>query len=166
MRRRGRSRATRRRSRGLTVIESFTALAILQVAVVAVSYALVAGQDRAAATGGAMRAVDVAEQLMEMVVALPYEDPDGPSALGPESGEIDPDTFDNTDDYHGYSDVAGDAPGTPGGHTFTRTVTIAASSVTVAGLGVPTDGLTVTVSAQDGAGGSWTITRFVAERRP
>ena len=166
MRRSSSSCAPGRAPRGLTVIETLLAITVLEVAVLAVSFAVVAGRDRAVAADGAMRGVDVAEHLLEHVLAVPYQDPDGASTLGPEIGETGIDAFDNADDFHGYTDQVGDPPGTPGGHRFTRTVMMTVGTETVTGLDVPISGLVVTVTTVDDAARSWSITRFIPEIMP
>lgn len=157
---------------GLTIVESMMALAVLSVAVLAVNYAVVAGQTHARQGDHAVRGIDLAQDLMEEIVALPYLDPDGPSTPGPEVAETTRSSFDNTDDFHGYTEVAGgatDFSGTVYGgddQVFGRNVTMAVSTEYVAGLGTTIPGLTVTVAVTDPTGRSWAITRFVPESMP
>jgi len=145
--------------RGLSIIEGLLALGVLQVSVLAVTFAISAGRTHVREADLAVRAVEAAERLLEEVIAMPYADPDGASALGPESGES-PGGFDNADDYHGYTDTVGEAPL----HQFDRSVTMSLGSETIAGLG-SISGLTVTVSValQGEPDRTWTMTRFIPE---
>ena len=87
---------------------------------------------------------------------LPYNDPLGYTALGPDNGETRP-TFDNIDDYCGYqdgptglTDIAGNAyPDAYQG--FLRVVTMSPVSTSPAGWNRTLTGLLVTVSvSKDG----------------
>lgn len=148
--------------RGLAVVEGLLALAVLQVAVLAVTFAIVAGQRRLQSANAAMRGIDLAEQLMEAIIALPYADPDGPSGLGPDPGEADRAEFDNADDYHGYTDSTTD-PLDPAGRALTRTVTCSLVSENVPDLGVSFGGLSVTITVDDGHALNWSVTRFIPD---
>ena len=73
----------------------------------------------------------LAEDLMEEILTLPYEDPDGSPVLGIESSEpsinSDRSAFDDIDDYNGWSsnppeDAAGNP--LPGRTGWARSVTV------------------------------------------
>ena len=126
--------------RGMTLVEALLASVILAVAVAAVSQAIVAGQMQSYSALHRRRAVDLAEALMEEVLRLPYNDPDGASAPGPEAGESGRSSFDNIDDYHGFSETGGSVADLAGGtyasafQGFSRSVTVASGTVTVGGV--------------------------------
>ncbi|MCP4247271.1 MAG: hypothetical protein GY778_09510 [bacterium] len=162
-------RPTRQNARALTLVECLIAATILAVAVAAVAQAVVAGQMQSYAALYQRRAVEMAEALMDEVLSLPYDDPQGASTPGPEAGETTRAAFDNADDFHGYgeaattlADAAGTVYATPF-QDFSRSVTAAYSNVAVTGFADPIPALTVTVTVQDGAGQSWTLTRLIAQ---
>jgi len=49
-------------------------------------------------------ALYLGREIMEEAIAKPFDDPDGPGALGPDAGESSRALFDNIDDYHNYKD--------------------------------------------------------------
>lgn len=156
-------------AKGFTLVESLVAAAVLSVAVAAIAAAIMAGLMQGQHAGHAQRAVRLAEDMTEYILSLPYYDPQGSSNPGPEAGEIQPTGFDNADDFHGYGEPAGQVKD-PGGtlypedyQVFSRRVTAEYGSQTVPGLGNPIPGLTVTVTVQDQAGRTWSLTRFVAQ---
>lgn len=156
------------RRRALTLVEGLLASALLAFAVAAVSQAVVAGQMQTVEALHHRRAVELTEALMDEVLRLPYDDPQGASSPGPEAGESSRSAFDNADDYHGFSETAGtlaDAAGTLYSapfQDFTRSVTAAYGNVTVTGFASAIPGLTVTVTVQE-AGLTWSVTRFIAQ---
>ncbi len=156
-------------SRGFTLPEVLIASAILAFTVAAVSHAIVAGQMATYAALHDARAIGLAETLLDEVLALPYDDPDGASAAGPESGESDRHDFDNLDDYHAYSQAAGaivdlaDTAYPDEFQSFTRSVTASYESLTVPTMGGSHSGLTVTVTVSEPGGRTWTLTRWIPE---
>lgn len=89
----------------MTLVEVVVASVIVATLLVA-ALTTVAG---AASAGRALeaqeRAVLLAEELMNEIVMLPYEDPDEPTlACGPETGESGRAAFDDVDDYHGWTE--------------------------------------------------------------
>ena len=142
---------------------------ILAVVVVAVTQAIMAGQMQCYDALHRRRGMFLAEALMDEVLRLPYSDPDGASAPGPEAGETERSDYDNIDDFHGFAEVAGnvaDAAGVTYGtayQVFSCSVTVVADSVTVTGLGDALSGVTITVTAQDGAGTTWVVEHFYPE---
>jgi prepilin-type N-terminal cleavage/methylation domain-containing protein len=152
---------------GLTLVECMIATGILSVAVLAVSEAIVAGHAHSRTAVQSAEAADLASTLMEEILALPYHDPQGPAAFGPDAGESTRLQFDNCDDFHGLGEEAGalhDALGTllPSDlQNYARSVTAAYTTLNVTGLG-SVNGLNVQVRVTDGAQ-TWTINRFIPE---
>jgi hypothetical protein len=142
---------------------------MLALAVAAISQAVLAGQMQTYEALHQRRAVELAEALVDEVLHLPYDDPEGASAPGPEAGETGRSLFDNADDYHGFSEAAGslaDASGTlyPASlQDFSRSVSAAYANISVTGFDDPLPGLTITATVQDDAGQTWAITRWVAQ---
>jgi len=159
---------TPRRCRGFTLAEVLLAAAVLAVAVIAITQAVVAGQAASYAALHDSRGLALAEALMEEIVALPYDDPDGGGGLGPEAGENDRTQFDNADDFDGYEESIGDVVDVAGNaypvtfERFSREVTASFDTNSTADFG-DVDGLTVTVTVTDDKGRVWTISRFIAE---
>ncbi len=155
--------------KGFTLMEALLAAAILTVVSIAVSTAIVSGQSRMYDAIRAQRAMSLAEELVESIVAMPYVDPDGESSPGPEPGESGVDAFDNADDFHNYYEAPGevtDAAGNAYGEDyqlFTRTVSAQYESRDVPGVAAAILGLNVTVTVTDDQGQSWTLTRFIPE---
>lgn len=153
--------------RGLTLVEAMTAAVVLSVAVIAVSQAMVAGQMQTYDALHRQRAMALADALIEEIVRLPYDDPDGTTTFGPDPGESSRAQFDDINDFHGFSQSAGaltNAAGVlydPAYQQFSRSVSVSAGSQTVAGLGAAYPGVTVQVTVTDAAGTSWTVTAFV-----
>lgn len=159
----------RTRRSGLTLVEGLVASVVLVSAVAAIAVSITSGHLQLHYAVDCQSAVRLAEDLMERVRALPYDDPDGESDPGPEPGETDPSDFDNADDFHGYSESAGalrDAADNllPDNYQhFSRSVTAGYGSETVADLGGAIPGLIVTVTVQDHKGQTWTVSRFIPE---
>ncbi len=156
----------------MTVVEGMLALAVLEVAVVAVSYAVVAGNTHSHAGDQTLWAVDLAELMAEEILRLPYEDPDGPSVPGPDAGESGRTTFDNLDDYDGHSEAPGSLSNLVGdpyeqkAQAFTRTVGVLYGDQTVPDLAQTLLGLTLTIIVQDDHGTPVTVSHFVPEPAP
>lgn len=156
-------------ARGLTLVEALLAAMILAFSAVAVSQALLAGHQQTQAALHHRRATDLADALMEEILRLPYNDPDGASSPGPEAGETSRLLYDNIDDYHGFSETAGSVTDVAGAaydaryELFSRSVTVTAGSQTVAGLGPAITGVTIQVTVTDTAGATWSVQRFVAQ---
>ena len=160
------------RKRALTLVEAMMSAMILAVVAVAASQAIVAGQMQTYDAMHRQRALTLADSLMDEILRLPYDDPDGSSTPGPESGEIRT-TFDNLDDFHGFTEAGSrtiaagslvDATGTAYGdpyQVFTHSATVAASTQNVTNLGGAITGMLVTVTVQDDDSQSWSIESFV-----
>lgn len=157
------------RDGGFTLPEVLLASAILTFTVAALAQAIVAGQMQTYAALHDARAIALAETLLDEVLALPYDDPDGASTAGPESGEVIRADFDNLDDYHGYTQSA-NAIVDPAGAAypddyqgFTRSVNVTYGTLNITEFGGDQTGLTVTVTVSEPGGRSWTLTRWVPE---
>jgi len=157
------------RENALTLVECLLASVLLAFCVVAVSQAVVAGQMQTCAALHHRRAVELAEAMMDEILRLPYDDPEGPSTPGPEPGELNRFLFDNADDYHGLTETADsltDAAGAAYPATlqgFGVSANAAYGSVGVTGFADPLAALTVTVAVQDDSGRTWTVTRVIAQ---
>lgn len=154
------------------MFEVLIASSIMAVAVAAISQAVSTGQVQTHVALHEMRANQLAEALMEEIIALPYNDPDGGGAIGPESGEVQPSQFDNVDDFHGFSETIGQVKDLAGNSypssfsRFGRSVSVQTSSVTAAQLGGTFDGLNVVVTITDNNGQTWTLSRFIPQSTP
>lgn len=143
------------------------ASAILALAVVALTQAVAAAQMQTVDALHRTRATELADALMEEVLRLPYADPDG------SGGELTRATFDDMQDFNGFTEAAGtisDSGGTAYDSPlqgFSRSVTVVPANggggISVTGFGNPLVGLTITVTVQDTAGATWTLTRFKAQ---
>ncbi|MEP0846588.1 MAG: hypothetical protein HRF50_07170 [Phycisphaerae bacterium] len=92
-------------ARALTLAEIVVSTAIIGVVLVAALNAVGAAATASHKLNGRQHAVLLAEQLMNEILLLPYEDPVGPTkACSPESGEDGSNrgTFDDVDDYNGF----------------------------------------------------------------
>lgn len=108
------SRQRRQRSRrgaraGFTLIEALVASVILGFAITAIAAALMAGARQNSASVQYTVAVNLAQSLLDEILARPFSDPQAPSSfsLGPDTGEFARERFDNVDDYDGYAEPSG-----------------------------------------------------------
>ncbi len=147
--------------RGFTALEALIATAILAFLTAAVSGALMAGRAQSQLARDTLSASFLAQALMDEIMRLPFNDPNGYVTMGPDSNETRT-TFNNIDDYSGFTDGVGtsttsitDLAGNayPSAYqTFTRTVTMQAVSNTPANWGRTLSGLLITVTvSRDGA---------------
>jgi prepilin-type N-terminal cleavage/methylation domain-containing protein len=150
--------------RAFTLMEVLIASTVLSLCVLAITQLVSSGQMQTYDALHRDRAIALAEALLEEMIALPYADPEGAEALGPDAGETGRSTFDNIDDFHGYAetlghavDVAGQAYATPF-HRFSRSVSCQGTTVSLGGLDV--EGLSASVTVQDESGRQWSVTRF------
>jgi hypothetical protein len=93
---------------GFTLAEALLAATVLAMTVVALTVPFSAAARNDYQNGRYTLACCLAQELMEEVIALPFRDPDGATAPGPESGETSRSLFDNIDDYDGYAEAAGE----------------------------------------------------------
>jgi len=162
-----------RRAGGFTLLEALFAASVLAVVVAAVTQSIVAGQMQTYDAMHSARAVALTEAMMEEILVLPYDDPEGGVVIGPDAGETTRQQFDDIDDYHGFTEAAGTLTDAEGNlyndlyQGFTRSVTVATGSVDVAAFGAAQNGLTITTAVQEGTTGrTWVVTRFVPEPAP
>jgi len=92
-----------RRAGGFTLLEALFAASVLAVVVAAVTQSIVAGQMQTYDAMHSARAVALTEAMMEEILVLPYDDPEGGVVIGPDAGETTRQQFDDIDDYHGWS---------------------------------------------------------------
>jgi len=101
---------------GFTLAEGLLASTVLAVAAGAMLLPFTVGARNNTVVVRQAVAVSLAEALLEEILVKPFYDPDGPSNPGPEPGESGRDRFDNIDDYHDYTEAAGqlcDTTGSP-----------------------------------------------------
>jgi MSHA pilin protein MshD len=147
-----------RRRRAFTTIEALIAATILAILTAAVSGALMSGRAQSKMARDTLSASFLAQTLMDEILRLPFNDPQGYTTMGPDPGETRT-TFDNVDDYYGYTDggtaTITDLAGNPYPDTysgFTRSVTMTAISTSPAGWNRTLTGLLVTVTvSKDGS---------------
>jgi MSHA pilin protein MshD len=155
-----------KRRRGISLAECLIALTILPLAVTAIAYAIVSGQQESVEALRQERAAVLAEALMEEILADAYADPQGAVTLGPDAGETARNLYDNMDDYHGFSETAGAVKNAaavlyPSAYqSLSRSVSCEAASQTL--LGITKSGLSITVSVADAKGTVLSLTRFVS----
>jgi type II secretory pathway pseudopilin PulG len=93
--------------RGFTLVEAVIATALLVLVAAAVLQPFQIAATLRDEEAHRTSATFLAEQLMEEILARPFDDPDGDSAPGPESDESTRADYDNVDDYHGHTEPAG-----------------------------------------------------------
>ena len=159
----------RNKQSGFTLIEALLASVVLAVSVAAISEVVVAGQMQTVDALSDQRAISLAQALLEEILAKPYWDPDGVTALGPEDGEVIRALFDNCDDYKDYTeqagavtDVAGAVYGS-GYEQFSRKVFIRNKTVDYSELTNKAVGIKVTVRVTDAKGEQHDVIRFIPE---
>lgn len=143
--------------RGFTLVEALLAAVVLAMAVTAILVPFNAGAESERHEAILTGSVFLAGEMMEEILTKPFADPQGESSPGPEPGENSRALFDNTDDYHGYSEAQGEitsaAGGLPGDDAFiylSRSVSVEYVYVAGQDLGEPPTfaRITVTVSHQ------------------
>ncbi len=106
--------------------------------------------------------------MLDEVLSKPYRDPEDVGTFGPDGGESGRTQYDNIDDYHGFSESAGELCDQAGERypdvyqAFGRSVMIESKMVNVSPLGSQT-GLMIEVTVRDAHGKTWTVRRFVPE---
>lgn len=99
--------------KAFTLVEALIASVILVMAVTAITLPFTAGMQHQSDDSRRTLAVNLAQELMEEILAKPFYDPGGNNTVGPEYGETRF-TFDNIDDYDGYTETAGHIIGADG----------------------------------------------------
>ena len=100
------------RLRAFTAFEVLLATAILAFISIAVSSAVMAGRQQTSNAQYAMYGSVLAQELMEEILRLPYNDPSGVNTIGPDSGETSRTQYNAQDDYSGYTDGYGTSTAT------------------------------------------------------
>lgn len=160
--------APARHDRGFTLFEALLASALLASAIVAVTLPMtVSAGNRLVETRLAM-ATGLAQEMMEEILAKPFDDPDGASSPGPEIGESTRDQFDNIDDYDGYAEAAGSLVAWSGepvtadaAEMLSREVAVAQVRVAGQSDSEATSFVRVTVTVRDDTRAMATLTRLV-----
>lgn len=156
-----------RRRNGFTLAEALIAATVLAVAVTAITMPFTAAAQNQLDDARLTLAGSWGQGLMEEILDKPFDDPDGPSDPGPESGETTRSKFDNIDDYHGFSESPGQmtVPGgqvvaDPAAEGLSRAVT--AEYVYVAGqdTSAPPDFIRVIVTVRYASTTLVTLTRL------
>ena len=160
-----------RRRRGLTIVECLIAMTILSLIVLATCDALVAGHQHIHYADRVDSATRLGRDLLEEIVSRPCHDRANPTHFGPEAGETRS-TFNDVDDYQNYSEAAGALADFAGNlysaddQVFSRSVSVTATSQTIADFGRTFQGLSVVVTVRSQAGQQWQFSRFVPEPAP
>jgi len=161
-------RPHRRNGAGLTLLECVAAMVVLSLVLLAVLSTSVAGQQRLSAADRAMTGTRVGRDLLEEVSSMAYKDPGATAVFGAEPDESGRQTWDDVDDYHGYSEAPGllrDARGRlypAESQEYRRSATVVAQTLNLPQLGaVP--GKLVTVTVEHPRGGTWTHARFIPQ---
>ena len=144
-------------ARGFTAIEALFATVLLAILTAAVSGALMAGRQQSKLARDTLAASFLAQSLMDEIIRLPFSDPSGYTAMGPDTGETSRSLYNNVDDYSGYTDgpngitdIAGNTYSSTY-QVFTRSVSMTAVSTSPAGWNRTLTGLLVTVTvSRDG----------------
>ncbi|HUU57986.1 MAG TPA: hypothetical protein VMZ50_00470 [Phycisphaerae bacterium] len=92
---------------GITLLEGLLASVVLAAATTTVIWPFVAARQNEQIAARQTLACCLAQELLEEILAKPFEDPDGASDPGPDAGEGSRAAFDNIDDYQGYSEGPG-----------------------------------------------------------
>ena len=91
-----------------TLIEALLTAVVLAMAVTAILMPFNAGAQNEASDARRTLAVSLAQEMMEEILAKPFEDPQGHAfSPGPDGDERSRASFDNVDDYHNYNEPAG-----------------------------------------------------------
>ena len=148
-----------RRLAGVTLAESLLAMVIVALAVLSISYVTTAGHQHMHHGEMSLRAVRLAEHLMEEIITRPYH-----GSGGSERHEY------HLDDFDGFQEEPGsltDFTGTPysaADQKFTRRVSIDGAAITVDDLDdITIDGKLVTITVERAEGRQWQLTRFIPE---
>lgn len=143
---------------GLTLVECMLAVFMLSITAAGIMLSTAAGFGSIEYADTRIRAVRIAEQLLEETVVSPY-------TVG------DPDRWGwGLDDYGGFTEDAGaimDVFGSlndPSDQAFRRTVTVTPATITLPELGVlSVDGKIIEVAVTSHEGLEWRVVRFIPE---
>lgn len=142
---------------GITLVECLLAIGILAIAVLGATYATMAGRQHLQHGEEMLRAVRLAEHLMEEIASRPY------SGTGADRASF------HLSDYHGFNEQLNELrdfaselyPNAD--QLFTRSVTVVSAAHEVMGLGTTISGKTVTITIQSAIGREWQLSRFIPE---
>lgn len=96
-----------KRVRGFTLAEAVLSATVLAIVAASATIPFSAGVQQVNEAGKLDEAAALGEALMEEILARPFFDPaDRTASPGPEGG-LTRATYDNIDDFHGYSETAG-----------------------------------------------------------
>lgn len=149
----------------MMLAEALLASVILATTVVFVSAAFMAGTQQSYEAVYSRRAAELAEAMVEEIIALPYVDPDGL----PEAGR---NSFDNVADYHGYAEAAGNLIDANGNaypteyDRYARSVTVTASNLQPPGFASAIPGVKATVTVTLNGRTMVAVSRFVPAPPP
>jgi prepilin-type N-terminal cleavage/methylation domain-containing protein len=89
---------------GFSLVEAMMAVVVLGIAAAGVLLPFVSGAAVQAEGAHRTLAAELAGDLMEQILRLPFHDPNDVTSynLGPDAGDLD-----NIDDYHGYTELQG-----------------------------------------------------------
>ena len=132
-------RANRQTVTGFTLLEALLASVVLAMTVVAITMPFTAGARNEQVDARRTVAVSLAQEMMEEVLAQPFEDdqPVWARNPGPEPGETARSLFDNIDDYNGYEEPAGSISDLSGAVIDEATATDLSRHVTTSYVYVP-----------------------------
>jgi Tfp pilus assembly protein PilV len=159
---------------GFTLAEGLIASVVLAFAAAGISASLGASYQQNESVEQMATSVALARELMEEISAKPFDDPNGTSALGPETGETSRALFDNVDDYHGYTDTtdstsertitsfAGTAVSVGNGQVYTRSVAVEYRTTPSGSAATSGDFALVTVTVTPPAGKQLVVSRMFA----
>lgn len=92
--------------RGMTLIEVVLAMVVLGMLLGSVAQGVAFSVRMQRSTAERVRGEILANDLLELVIALPYGEPDGSVTIGTDAGELPADrtTFDDIDDFDGWNE--------------------------------------------------------------
>lgn len=96
-----------RMARGFTLAEALIACVLLTTAITAITWPFTATAQNETDDARRAMAVNLAQEMMDEILNLPYQDPNGSVTPGPDSGETTRSRFDNMDDYDGFGEADG-----------------------------------------------------------
>ncbi len=150
-----------RRAAGLTLAEAMLAMAVVSAAVLTIAYATTAGHQHLRHGEDVLRAIRLAEDLMEEVAMRPWEGGAGEDA---ERAEF------HLDDYDGFTEAPGELAEFTGerydsrDQVYSRRVNIDKVERTVRQLDdLEIVGKRVTVTVECARGQQWQLERFIPE---
>jgi len=148
---------------GVTLLEALLAAVVLAMAAAAVIMPYAAGAQATLHDARQAVAVNLAQDIMEEILAKAFRDPDGD-----ESAESRRSTWDDMDDYDGYEEPAGQIRSfdnvladDPAGDGLSRHVSVQAVYVAGQDMGDPPTFLRVTVQIKHDGQTVTTLSRLV-----